>query len=71
MTTTDDDQRRADPDAGPAADRRAGSGDAAMPQDGEAHSAAAHAAREAAARAVMHPDWHDTDWRYYFGAWGG
>lgn len=24
-----------------------------------------------AARSVMHPDWHDTDWRYYFGAWGG
>jgi hypothetical protein len=26
---------------------------------------------DAAARSVMHPDWHDTDWRYYFGAWGG
>ena len=24
-----------------------------------------------AARAVMHPDWQDTDWRYYHGAWGG
>lgn len=24
-----------------------------------------------AARGVMHPDSHDTDWRYYFGAWGG
>lgn len=26
---------------------------------------------EDSARAVMHPDSHDTDWRYYFGAWGG
>ncbi|MBM4459481.1 MAG: hypothetical protein FJ011_17280 [Chloroflexi bacterium] len=24
-----------------------------------------------AARAVMHPDWHDPEWRYYHGAWGG
>jgi hypothetical protein len=22
-----------------------------------------------AQRAVMHPDWHDAEWRYYFGAW--
>lgn len=24
-----------------------------------------------AARAVMHPEWHDPDWRYYHGAWAG
>lgn len=28
-------------------------------------------AADHAARSVMHPDAHDTDWRYYFGAWGG
>lgn len=22
-------------------------------------------------RAVMHPEWHDPEWRYYHGAWGG
>jgi hypothetical protein len=24
-----------------------------------------------AARAVMHPESYDPDWRYYHGAWGG
>jgi hypothetical protein len=22
-------------------------------------------------RSVMHPEWHDPEWRYYHGAWGG
>ena len=26
---------------------------------------------EKAARSVMHPDYHDPDWRYYHGAMGG
>jgi hypothetical protein len=71
MTTTDHDQRRGDPDAGSDPARQASQDEMEDPQAAEAHNAAAHAAREAAARAVMHPDWHDTDWRYYFGAWGG
>ena len=32
--------------------------------------AASHPA-DHAARAVMHPDRHDPDWRYYHGAMGG
>ncbi len=28
-------------------------------------------AHEEAARAVMHPDYHDPDWRYYHGAMAG
>jgi hypothetical protein len=24
-----------------------------------------------AERSVMHPEWHDPEWRYYHGAWGG
>lgn len=24
-----------------------------------------------AERSVLHPDWHDPEWRYYHGAWGG
>jgi hypothetical protein len=47
--------------SGPAPQDRADPAQAAEPQSTAAH----------AARAVMHPDWHDTDWRYYFGAWGG
>lgn len=26
---------------------------------------------ETAARAVMHPESHDREWRFYHGAWGG
>lgn len=28
-------------------------------------------AHEEAARSVMHPDYHDPDWRYYHGAMAG
>jgi hypothetical protein len=24
-----------------------------------------------AERSVLHPEWHDPEWRYYHGAWGG
>ncbi len=43
------------------------------PSEDPAYAASeAEEARTAnSARSVMHPDAHDTDWRYYFGAWGG
>ncbi len=38
-----------------------------------APSAAANVVRPTsqAERSVMHPEWHDPEWRYYHGAWGG
>jgi len=42
------------------------------PGDNPAHAAQTEEDQAAnSARSVMHPDAHDTDWRYYFGAWGG
>jgi hypothetical protein len=64
MTTSNHDMGPNDADAGPDATGPVG-------QNETEEQRVARVAREAAARAVMHPDWHDTDWRYYFGAWGG
>ncbi|GEM_PF-1165001 len=46
---------------------------AAASADASAPSAVANVVRPAsqAERSVMHPEWHDPEWRYYHGAWGG
>jgi len=47
--------------------------DASPPGDNPAYAATPTEEDQTSnsARSVMHPDAHDTDWRYYFGAWGG
>ncbi len=54
--------------AGPDASERAGS---AHPdeQAGGTEGQPAHRATTQAERAVMHPEHHDAEWRYYHGAW--
>lgn len=37
----------------------------------QTQTADAKASAEDAARAVMHPESYDPEWRYYHGAWGG
>lgn len=43
------------------------------PAEPSAPSAASSAPQPASQseRSVMHPEWHDPEWRYYHGAWGG
>jgi hypothetical protein len=46
---------------------------APAPPDPPAPAAASSAPQPASQseRSVMHPEWHDPEWRYYHGAWGG